>query len=61
MQSFLNPDHEPTLIDGDHRINDESIPSYIIKDNQTLVSISPSDYSFMDECNLKTIFASALT
>ena len=57
MQSFLNPDHEPTLIDGGHRKNDESIPSYIVKDNQTLVSISPRDYSFMDERNLKTIFA----
>ena len=57
VQSFLHPDHEPSLIDGSHRKNDESIPSYIVKDNQTLVSISPRDYSFMDERNLKTIFA----
>ena len=57
MQSFLHPDHEPTLIDGAHHKTDESIPSYIVKDNQTLVSISPRDYSFMDERNLKTIFA----
>lgn len=57
VQSFLNPDHEPSVIDGGHRRNDESIPSYIVKDNQTLVSISPRDYSFMDESNLKTIFA----
>ena len=56
VQSFLRPDHEPTLIDGNHQKNDESIPSYIVKDNQTLVSISPRDYSFMDEHNLKTIF-----
>ena len=56
VQSFLNPDHEPTVIDGNHKKNDESIPSFIIKDNQTLVSISPRDYSFMDEHNLKTIF-----
>ena len=56
VQSFLNPDHEPTLIDGNHRKNDESIPSFIVKDNQTLVSISPRDFSFMDEHNLKTIF-----
>ncbi len=56
VQSFLNPDHEPSLIDGGHRKNDESIPSFIVKDNQTLVSISPRDYSFMDERNLKTIF-----
>ena len=56
VQSFLHPDHEPSLIDGGHRKNDETIPSYIIKDDQTLVSISPRDYSFMDERNLKTIF-----
>lgn len=56
VQSFLHPDHEPTLIDGNHQKNDESIPSYIVKDNQTLVSISPRDYSFMDEHNLKTLF-----
>ena len=57
VQSFLNPDHAPTVIDGNHQKTDESIPSYIVKDNQTLVSISPRDYSFMDERNLKTIFA----
>ncbi|MBR5910380.1 MAG: aspartate kinase [Bacteroidales bacterium] len=57
VQSFLNPDHEPTVIDGTKQKNDENIPSYIVKDNQMLVSISPRDYSFMDERNLKTIFA----
>lgn len=57
VQSFLNPDHEPTIIDGNHRKNDENIPSFIVKENQTLVSISPRDYSFMDERNLKNIFA----
>ena len=57
VQSFLNPEHAPTVIDGNHQKTDESIPSYIVKDNQTLVSISPRDYSFMDERNLKTIFA----
>ncbi len=56
VQSFLRPDHNPTIIDGNHQKNDESIPSFIVKDNQTLVSISPRDYSFMDEHNLKTIF-----
>ena len=57
VQSFLHPDHEPTIIDGTRRKDDENIPSYIIKDNQTLVSISPRDFSFMDEHNLKTIFS----
>ena len=56
VQSFLNPDHTPSVIDGriDHSI--EKIPSYIVKDNQTLVSISPRDYSFMNEHNLQLIF-----
>ena len=57
VQSFLHPDHEPTVINGTRHKSDESIPSYIVKDNQMLVSISPRDYSFMDERNLKTIFA----
>ena len=60
VQSFLHPDHEPTLIDSAHKKADESIPSYIVKDNQTLVSISPRDYSFMDERNLKTIFTACV-
>lgn len=32
-------------------------PHYIVKDNQTLVSISPRDFSFMNEHNLQIIFA----
>ena len=56
VQSFLHPDHEPTLIDGTHRKNDEGIPSFIVKDNQTLVSITPRDFSFMNEHNLQILF-----
>ncbi len=56
VQSFLNPDHEPTVIDGEHRSNDETIPSYIVKDNQTLVSITPRDFSFMNVHNLQIVF-----
>jgi len=56
VQSFLNPDHEPTIINGEHRKDDEGIPSYIIKDNQTLVSITPRDFSFMNVHNLQVIF-----
>jgi len=55
VQSFLNPDHQPSVIDGQPDI--EKTPSYIVKDNQTLVSISPRDYSFMNEHNLQIIFA----
>ena len=57
VQSFLNPDHEPSVIDGTPDPDIEMIPSYIVKDNQTLVSISPRDYSFMNEHNLQQIFA----
>ena len=57
VQSFLNPDHEPTIINGEHRKDDESIPSFIVKDNQTLVSITPRDFSFMNVHNLQVIFA----
>ena len=57
VQSFLNPDHKPSVIDGNSDRNIEKVPSYIVKDNQTLVSISPRDYSFMNEHNLQLIFA----
>ena len=57
VQSFLHPDHEPTLIDGEHRHDDEKIPSFIVKDNQTLVSITPRDFSFMNVHNLQMVFA----
>ena len=56
VQSFLNPDHEPTIIDSIQDKNDERIPSYIVKDNQTLVSITPRDFSFMNVHNLQIIF-----
>lgn len=57
VQSFLYPDLPPTLIDGERHADDDSIPSYIVKDNQTLVSLSPRDFSFMNEHNLRTIFS----
>ena len=57
VQSFLNPEHRPSVIDGKADPNIEHTPSYIVKENQTLVSISPRDYSFMNEHNLQLIFA----
>ena len=57
VQSFLHPNHAPTIIDGNNDSDVERVPSYIVKDNQTLVSISPRDYSFMNEHNLQLIFA----
>lgn len=57
VRSFLHPEHEPTVIDSSENGNEVDVPSYIVKDNQTLVSISPRDYSFMNEHNLQIIFA----
>jgi len=57
VQSFLHPEHTPSVIDSKPDPGIEKTPSYIIKDNQTLVSISPRDYSFMNEHNLQLIFA----
>lgn len=57
VRSFLHPDNAPTVIDGREGGNCMEVPSYIVKDNQTLVSISPRDYSFMNEHNLQIIFA----
>lgn len=57
VRSFVNPENEPTVIDGNESSADIKVPSYIVKDNQTLVSISPRDYSFMNEHNLQIIFA----
>lgn len=57
VRSFLHPENEPTVIDGNEADMEITVPSYIVKDNQTLVSISPRDYSFMNEHNLQIIFA----
>ena len=61
VQSFLDPSSDPTVIDGseDARSSsrEASVPSYIVKDRQVLVSISPRDYSFMNEHNLQIVFA----
>lgn len=67
VQSFLHPESDPTIIDNNSVSEDHSqlstshsplfTPHYIVKDNQTLVSISPRDFSFMNEHNLQIIFA----
>lgn len=58
VQSFVHPDMEPSVID---KKNGMTIPSHIVKDNQTLVSISPRDFSFMNEHNLKTVLKFAMS
>lgn len=56
VRSFINPGAEPTVIDGKEELGNE-IPSYIVKENQTLISFSPRDYSFMNEHNLQILFS----
>jgi aspartate kinase len=55
VQSFVHPFAPPSLI-TQFADNDASIPSYIIKDNQMLLSITPRDFSFMNENNLHKLF-----
>jgi aspartate kinase len=55
IKSFLNPSSEGTRIV--EKANSElEVASYILKQNQTLVSISTKDFSFVVEDNLTFIF-----
>ena len=56
VRCFLDASLEPTIIDGSDEFI-KYIPSFIVKDNQTLVTIRPRDYSFMNEQNLGILFA----
>ena len=54
VKSFIKPEEPGTLIkDGDKR---NTIPSYIFKTDQILLSIQPKDFSFIAEDNLSAIF-----
>lgn len=55
VKSFLQPDLPASMICENHE-TDSQTPSFIIKDDQVLISISPRDFSFMDETNLYLIF-----
>ncbi len=56
VKSFLHPKDVGTVIkDGENRL---TIPSYIFKVNQVLISIQPKDFSFIAEDNLSDIFES---
>ncbi|MBL1279939.1 MAG: aspartate kinase [Fluviicola sp.] len=56
VKSFLNPDNEGTTIHSCTK-SDTLIPSFIFKKNQLLFSISPKDFSFIEEQNLSAIFS----
>lgn len=55
VRCFLDPMLEPTVIDGSEEFISYA-PSFIVKDNQMLVTIRPRDYSFMNERNLGVLF-----
>lgn len=57
IRSFADPSKEGSVIQRSSEF-DSLIPSYIFKENQTLVSISPKDFSFIEEDHLGSIFQS---
>ncbi len=54
VRSFLDPDAIGTVVSN--HAHEQSIPSFISKGNQTLISISSKDFSFIVEDNLVNIF-----
>lgn len=56
IKSFVNPDAEGSII-GPFDSIEPLTPLYIFKNDQTLLSILPKDFSFIAEDNLQTIFA----
>ena len=56
VKSFLNPNEEGTVIFEDAEMK-PFMPSFIIKENQILISISANDLSFIVEDHLSYIFS----
>ena len=55
VRSFMDLDAKGTIID-DRSESDSLIPSFIVKPDQLLISITPTDLSFIVEENLSGIF-----
>lgn len=56
VRSFLNINEKGTEVSTSQK-EDTSLPFYIFKDQQTLISLSTRDFSFIIENHLKDIFA----
>lgn len=56
VKSFVEPHEKGSVINSDPNF-DRSLPSFIIKPDQVLLSISPLDFSFIIEENLSHIFS----
>jgi len=54
VKSFIEPQFDGTLIGRSNERN--NIPCYIVKPKQVLISISPRDFSFIIEENIRDIF-----
>lgn len=54
VKSFINPENKGSLIHGNLLLN--TVPCYIFKKNQVLLSITPKDFSFIEEENFSLIF-----
>lgn len=55
VKGFLSPTEKGTEI-SENATTEQPVPMYIFKPNQILVSISPRDFSFIVETNLRDIF-----
>lgn len=60
VKSFLDPTHPGTTIAA-HVQPGKMVPMYIFKPDQMLISISPRDFSFIVEANLRDIFEALTT
>ena len=55
VRSFVDHQESGSIIHEENQ-HDRQVPSFIVKQNQVLMSISPRDYSFMNEDHLAKIF-----
>ena len=55
VRSFIDMENKGTLINDTEQSN--NVPSYIVKENQVLISISDNDLSFIIEQHLSWIFS----
>lgn len=55
IKSFVDPTSEGTIIHSDEQFDDAQ-SSYIYKNNQMLITISPTDFSFIMEDHISVIF-----
>ena len=56
VKSFLSPEKESSII-GDYKVVEPFTPSFIVKENQILISISDKNLSFIVEEHLSSIFS----